>query len=139
VSETTGQSVLAELTTEQTEEETDTPARDAFAEFWPIYPRKVGKRAAAKAFTAAVKRAPAEVILAGVRRYADDPNLPPEQFIPHPATWLQADRWDDPAEPARAGRDRPTREQDAASILATVAEIFPTAHPAPLALPGGSA
>jgi hypothetical protein len=32
---------------------------------------------------------------------AHDPNLPDEQFIPHPATWLNAGGWDDPPFPSR--------------------------------------
>ena len=68
-----------------------------FAEFWKLYPRRIGKGAAEKAWEKAVKEVPADVILAEVQRYhwPSDP-----QFIPHPATWLSQKRWLDEA-PAR--------------------------------------
>lgn len=77
-----------------------------FADFWRTYPRRVGKRDARKAWAAAVRRTgdPA-VILRGARHYAADPNLPETQYIPHPATWLNGDRWEDGPLPAR---QRPT-------------------------------
>lgn len=73
---------------------------DRFKAFWDAYPRKVGKDDAFKAFGKAVKRAPFDEILAGISRYAVDPNLPDVEFIPHPATWLNGGRWaDDPCPP----------------------------------------
>jgi hypothetical protein len=68
-----------------------------FADFWKLYPRRIGKGAAEKAWQKAVKEVPADVILAGVQRYQwpSDP-----QFTPHPATWLNQKRWLDEA-PAR--------------------------------------
>lgn len=89
---------------------------DPFDEFWDLVPRKVKKPAARKAFAAAVKRADggAQAVVDGMRRYADDPNLPdprgPEaSFIMHPATWLRGDCWDDPALPPRGGAGKSAR------------------------------
>lgn len=68
-----------------------------FEEFYAAYPRKVGRRAAANAFRAAIKRASIDEIIAGLRcaTFSADP-----QFRPHPATWLNQDRWlDDPTPP----------------------------------------
>lgn len=86
---------------------------DDFERFWGTYPRHVAKSAARKAFASALKRADVEVILAGAEQFRDDPNLPEPQFIPHPTTWLNQDRWeDDPLPPrfpnrgSRAGGDR---------------------------------
>lgn len=74
-----------------------------FAEFWRIYPRRVGKRKAVEAFARALDRAPLEEILAGARRFRDDPNRE-DAFTPHPTTWLNRDGWeDDPLPPRRAG------------------------------------
>ncbi len=42
-----------------------------FILFWLLYPRKVGKGDAEKAFMAAIKETPPDTILAGTRRYAD--------------------------------------------------------------------
>lgn len=79
------------------------PGPDRFDEFWEAYPRKVGKQKARGKFAAACKRTDPQVVIDGARRLAADPNLPETQFIPHPTTWLEGDRWDDPPLPARAG------------------------------------
>lgn len=72
-----------------------------FAEFYMAYPRKVGKEAARRSFEKAAKTTDPQLIVDGARRYAADPNLPEKQFIPHPATWLNAGRWDDEPEVER--------------------------------------
>ena len=63
-----------------------------FDDFWKVYPRKVAKGAAAKAWRSAVKKADVEVIVKAAEKYRwpDDP-----KFIPHPATWLNSERWAD--------------------------------------------
>lgn len=73
--------------------------RELFDEFWKEYPRKSDKRAALRAFKSALNRASFEDILAGTIRYATDPNLPEARFIKHPATWLNADAWENPPLP----------------------------------------
>jgi hypothetical protein len=71
-----------------------------FDQFWSIYPNKVGKRDAAKAFVGARQRADFETILAGVRRYSAKTDDRPWC---NPATFLNQDRWaDDPAAPVAA-------------------------------------
>ncbi|WGD38495.1 helix-turn-helix domain-containing protein [Lysinibacter sp. HNR] len=75
----------------------------AFDVFWATYPRKVGKAAALKQFEKAVARVGLDLVMAGVKRYAADPNLPREKrFIPHPSTWLSQDRWGDEPEPSQS-------------------------------------
>jgi hypothetical protein len=68
-----------------------------FAEFWELFPNKVGKRVAEDAFVKALKRAPFDAIMAGLRRYAaktDD-----RQWL-NPSTFLNQNRWEDqPAAP----------------------------------------
>ena len=84
---------------------------DLFTEFWGHYPRKVGKQAARKAWAQAIKREHPEAILAATRAMAADPNLPTDKtFIPHPATWLNRDGWEDEPYPAQETKpgDRPT-------------------------------
>ena len=66
---------------------------EGFAEFWSVYPRKEAKRAAVKAYRAALKRATAEDILKGAKRYAA--TRPEPRFTAMGATWLNADRWED--------------------------------------------
>jgi hypothetical protein len=72
---------------------------DWFDQFWEAYPRKVGKAAARKAFLKLAEDGCHAV--AGARRFANDPNLPPAQFIPHPTTWLNREGWLDEPLPAR--------------------------------------
>ena len=83
---------------------------DHFDEFWSLYPRKVQKEDARKAWTKVTRGTLPDAILAGVKRVAADPNLPEKQFIPYPATWLNAGGWDDePFPPEKNGRIHPTR------------------------------
>lgn len=81
----------------------------AFGEFWSIYPKKVDKRAALKAFKSALKRAALEVIISGARKYAADPNREP-RFTKNPATWLNADAWENESLPAKVSNMKPPAE-----------------------------
>jgi hypothetical protein len=74
-------------------------ANSEFAIFWGVYPTKVGKQAAMKAWDRAIQNADSATIVEGARRYADDPNRHPS-YTAHPSTWLNAGRWaDDPLPP----------------------------------------
>jgi len=69
--------------------------RTQFDEFWKIYPKHNGgvinnKKAWAKA----VKVASPEEIIAGAKRYRDDPNRS-LQFTAYPASWLNKGMWTD--------------------------------------------
>lgn len=73
----------------------DARAREAeFEEWWEVYPKKVAKGQARKAFMAAIKKTDLATLKAkaqAIDRSCDD------RFIPHPATWLNGERWlDDP-------------------------------------------
>lgn len=72
-----------------------------FEKFWNTYPKKVEKIAARKAFVKAVQQFGLDEVMAGVVRLANDPNLPPKQFIPYPASWLNAGGWTNEPYPAR--------------------------------------
>lgn len=89
--------------TETETEKISSPSKTAsnsteFEEFWQIYPRKVGKLQAQKAFAVATKKTPAAAIIAKLKTYkfSDDP-----KFIPHAATWLNQGRWMDEATPTQ--------------------------------------
>lgn len=73
----------------------------AFENFWSQYPRKVGKQAAKRAFDKAAAKYDVDVILEGLVRMNADPNLPPKEFLPHPATWINEGRWEDEPYPVR--------------------------------------
>lgn len=71
------------------------PYTDQFEELWQRYPRRVGKALAAKAYAAASKRAQHGEIMTGLKRaigqWHQERREP--QFVPHPASWLNGDRW----------------------------------------------
>jgi len=71
-----------------------------FDAFWKHAPRKIGKGAARKAWKTATKRADPNVILDAWTRYADTIQPGDDmRFVPHPATWLNQDRWEDEPDP----------------------------------------
>jgi hypothetical protein len=67
-----------------------------FEDFWGVYPRKIGKGAARKAYRNALKRACEAEILAGAKAYAA--SKPDPKYTAHATTWLNADRWLDEPE-----------------------------------------
>lgn len=68
---------------------------DGFDIFWHLYPRKVGKPTARKAWQKATSRASAAEIEAGLRDYLPVAATKEPQYIPHPSTWLNRDGWND--------------------------------------------
>ena len=79
----------------------------SFDEFWNIYPRKVGKAEAERAYLKALKVATPEQIIAGAKKYADDKNRIPI-YTAHPSTWLNQGRWEDEPIPSREAQTAPT-------------------------------
>ena len=71
-----------------------------FDRFWNSYPRKINKAQALKAFNKALTRASTDEICSGLAAY---PFASDEQFIPHPATWLNQERWAGLEQGARQG------------------------------------
>ena len=72
----------------------------SFNEFWEIYPHKVGKKKALQEWNKVnhddelLTR-----ILESVEKQKKSKQWDNKQFIPHPATWLNQERWDDLIEP----------------------------------------
>lgn len=68
---------------------------DEFGDWWSVYPRKIDKARSAKAYDRARTKASANQLLAALiaekssRQWLRDGG----QFIPHPSTWLNNDRW----------------------------------------------
>jgi hypothetical protein len=81
--------------------------RERFDAFWAVYPKKVGKDAAWRAWQ---KRRPSAELLAQITAaiawqvkqdaWVKDAG----QFVPHPATWLNRGQWDDEAGVVVEGR-----------------------------------
>jgi hypothetical protein len=87
------------LTPSDTDTDTDIKKDSSrFAQFWDAYPKKKAKGDAEKAFKALkVSEIMLEIMLAAIalQRMSTDWTKDRGQFIPHPATWLRAKRWDD--------------------------------------------
>jgi hypothetical protein len=79
-----------------------------FLEFYKLYPRKISKKKTQEKYTAILKaektrdgiNAKAKEILAGLKRYIKlwESTKTEKQFIPHPTTWLNQERWTDEVE-----------------------------------------
>ena len=80
------------------------PARESetigFDDFWAVYPRKVAKNNAIKAWNAGKFNKIAEIIIADVRKRVDTEWKGQDlQYIPHPTTYLHQRRWEDETPP----------------------------------------
>ena len=71
------------------------PKQEAFEKFWTVYPKKVGKEAARKAF--AKVKAPVDTLISAVEAQKTSAQWTKDngQYIPNPATWLNQGRWED--------------------------------------------
>jgi hypothetical protein len=82
----------------ETETETDISVTDLFERFWNGYPRRVAKPDALKAFR---RTKPTEELLAEMLAAIERQGLTVRvkageaRFVPHPATWLNQERWKD--------------------------------------------
>ena len=65
-----------------------------FEAWWAVYPRRVQKAAAAKAYQQALRRTDAVTLLEATRVFAVSPKGQGE-FCPYPSTWLNQSRWED--------------------------------------------
>jgi hypothetical protein len=77
-----------------------------FDRFWTAYPRKVGKKTAKEKFLRIMKCATSAGALTDVMILAIDKHKKSKQwkdnngeFIPHPTTWLNQERWEDCLKP----------------------------------------
>ena len=71
---------------------------EGFEEFWKAYPKKVAKGDARKAWkqTDGIRPELGKILEAIRNQSRSDQWMKAGgQFIPHPATWLRAERWDD--------------------------------------------
>lgn len=66
-----------------------------FEEWWKVYPRKVGKYKASPAFAKACHITNFDELMEATKRFAKACEGQDKQFIPHPTTWLNQQRWND--------------------------------------------
>lgn len=91
----------------------------AFAEFWAIYPRKVAKGAARKAWAKATRTSDPPTIIAAASRVEDR-----GQYTPHPASWLNAERWlDEPEKPHEPTAQQSPRRPGGSSLFDAAARL----------------
>lgn len=107
--------------------------QDTFDLFWDLYPRKVSKGQARISWKNALKKAPAPQILTALNAQIkagafdamkDDARrrgMQEKQLIPHPSTWLCAEKWEDEIVP----RTTPISNNGALNLLRRMA----TEHP----------
>lgn len=103
--------------------EPEPPAQeDDFDQWWSLYPRKVGKDAARRAYAKAVKRAAPAVIYEGLWLQLGAlgmMNKPDGDYRPHPSTWLNRGSWEDrPEDVARPAMPQGRNVNVAAHLLA---------------------
>lgn len=66
-----------------------------FDKFWMVYPRKVNKGLAMKAWEKAASKAAPALIIAAVEAWKVSVDFPDPDFIPHASSWLNGERWTD--------------------------------------------
>ena len=92
--------LISKETSEKTKKKQDL---DRFDEFWSVYPKRVGRKAAATKWRTAVKNATPDEIIEAAKRYRDDPKRHPD-YTANPETWLNQERWlDEPETPKQSG------------------------------------
>lgn len=71
---------------------------EEFVTFWNAYPRKVAKGAARQAFKRALKKVDYHEIMTALADFRRVMAEKDKQYIPHAATWLNQERWEDEIE-----------------------------------------
>ena len=66
-----------------------------FDDLWKMYPKKVGKGTARKALAKAITKTPADKIQHSLALFVRSWGNQDNKFMPHLATWLNGERWDD--------------------------------------------
>lgn len=96
-----GRSTNVQLKPNSSSSSSDEDVLKLFDEFWKCYPRHTGKGGARKAFKGALKKMDAQKIIEAAKQFSSTNKSDPE-FTPHPATWLNQERWtDEPLEPRK--------------------------------------
>ena len=98
---------------------------DDFAEFWERYPRKVAKPNAKKAYDKARKSHDHDQIMFGLSQHLPGLVAKDTQFIPHAATWLNGERFNDEPDnnTSPAGTNKSRASGPHHSLMAGFAEV----------------
>ncbi len=80
----------------KSKEDKSTPIPEDFEEFWGVFPRKVGKLDALKAWhQTEADRPPLEELIGKLKRIMRSDAWQDPQYRPYPATWLRRGSWTD--------------------------------------------
>ena len=69
------------------------PTDNDFDKFWELYPKRIAKADALKAWNKAIKTKTAEKLLELTKAYAEG-KLPDDKYIPYPASWLNKELYE---------------------------------------------
>ena len=89
-----------------------------FDDLWKMYPKKVGKGTARKALAKALPKAQADKIQHSLALFVRAWGSQDKKFMPHLATWLNGERWDD--ELQEASLQDMTSDQQMQAILGSL-------------------
>lgn len=83
-----------QLVADNNEVQEQTDSLPTFLDFWLLYPRRVAKKDAARAWMKLTPEQQIEAVTAMVewRRIWQTKDV---EYLPHPATWLNGERWED--------------------------------------------
>lgn len=88
------------------------PAGDRFAEFWNLYPKKIGRKPCQKKWTARRLDRIADQIINNVKDRIENDSQWLRGFVPNPLTFINQDRWEDPIQKETAGEKAQRNRQD---------------------------
>lgn len=84
------------------------PTGDTLAEsIYQEYPKKVAKPSALRAIRKALKKHTAAFLIAKVKEYAEKVKGKDRQYIPHPASWFNDERFKDESESPTGSKSPP--------------------------------
>ena len=68
---------------------------DQFLEFWDVNPRKISKKKASDKYIKILANTDHQLIMDSLNAHLKSWNGTAAEFIPHPTTWLNGERWND--------------------------------------------
>lgn len=88
---------VVQVSSANTSQEPQNAPLSDFDTFWALFPRRVGKKAAERAWRAVERRGESQEAIEGMRAYAaafaqSGTEL---KYVPHPSTWLNRRGWED--------------------------------------------
>ena len=83
-------------------------------EIYQAYPKNVAPKPAKKAISEALKKVNADYLLAAVKEFATAKEGADKQYLPNPATWFNAECWNDDRETWKCNRGSPQKVMSSA-------------------------